>query len=88
MNGNWQIDLFGSSVFAGTRWSYKRETFETEQLYAAGPLTEEIIVEVDNLLSISDQCFPIETVSRLKKKIIYCLFLVARNYTFVLSPSD
>jgi len=49
LNGNWQIDLFGSTVIAGVRWSYKRETFQPEKLYSAGPLDEDVIIEVRNI---------------------------------------
>ena len=52
LNGNWQVDLFGSTVIGGAQWKYERKSFRAEKLFTTGPLLEDIIVEVKSYKSV------------------------------------
>nr|XP_018673460.1 A disintegrin and metalloproteinase with thrombospondin motifs 18 isoform X1 [Ciona intestinalis] len=46
LNGNWEIDLYGETTFAGAKWFYNRKSFQSETLLTPGPLGEELLIQV------------------------------------------
>lgn len=52
LNGHWTVDWPGRYKFSGTTFDYRRSYNEPENLIAAGPTNETLIVEVKSSLLV------------------------------------
>uniref|UniRef100_H2YC19 Peptidase M12B domain-containing protein n=1 Tax=Ciona savignyi TaxID=51511 RepID=H2YC19_CIOSA len=46
LNGNWAVDLYGETTFAGAKWFYNRKSFQSESLSTPGPLGDDLMIQI------------------------------------------